>query len=100
MITLVPDMSQDQQGLRLYPNPVRESATFEIPVDNPGLIRITINDSHGAIVSIVQTYASMTGIEKISWNAKDASGADLVPGLYTFHVLSGEHGFTGKFVLH
>jgi len=99
MITLLPRMGQDQQGLNLYPNPVLESATFEIPVDKAGKIRIRIVDARGAIVSVLQSYASMPGTEIISWNAKDASGADLLPGLYMFHVVSGERNFTGKFVV-
>jgi len=41
----------------------------------------------------------MPGTEIISWNAKDAIGADLLPGLYMFHVVSGERNFTGKFVV-
>ncbi len=99
MITLVLEEEQDFTGLRIYPNPVLESAIFEIPVDKPGRILIEIVDSHGSLISILQAISAEVGTEKITWDVKDAGGNHLLPGLYVFRVFSGERIFSGKFMV-
>lgn len=64
-----------------------------------GKIWIEIVNAHGASVSIIQTYASQPGRELLSWEAKDASGGPLAPGLYMFQLVSGEKSYSGKFIL-
>ncbi len=91
VITMVPETGTDHTQLIIYPNPVLESATFEIPIDKAGKIRIEIVDSHGTLVSILQHSASEAGTERILWDVRDAGGNHLLPGLYIFRVLSGEH---------
>ena len=89
----------EQKNVMLYPNPMEESAIFEIPSDKPGKIRIEIIDSNGRVVSILESFSTLPGIERIPWDAKDASRSALPPGIYIFHVFSGERNHTGKFVV-
>ncbi len=98
-ITLVQGRGVDELKVKLYPNPVSETAVFEVPVDNPGKIRIEIVNAQGSLISIIQTYGTGTGPELISWDVRDVEGRPLLPGMFIFRVVSGTDIFSGKFVV-
>lgn len=100
ILTMLTDGGMEKNGIKIYPNPVKESAIFEIPLDDAGKIRIEIIDANGALISIIQAMGSGQGLETIHWDVKDAGGADLSPGIYVYRVLSGARIYSGRFIVH
>jgi hypothetical protein len=98
-ITHVRGRGLDDQKVKLYPNPVSETATFEVPIDKPGKIQIEIVNAQGSIVSIIQAYGTGAGTEMINWDVRDAEGLPLRPGMFIFRVVSGTDIFSGKFMV-
>lgn len=80
--------------LRLYgctPNPFTSTTSIEysIPAGSEGPVALIICDAAGRMVQSIQGLCTGPGIQTISWDGRDASGATLPGGVYFYRLSSG-----------
>ena len=93
------DNSDLSGGVRVYPNPVTTSATFEINLDHYGSVRLEICDVRGSRLSIREYYPCPSGKLQIHWEPESADGVRLAPGLYFYRIHTSGKSFGGKIMV-
>ncbi len=64
------------------PNPVTRHARFEITLDRPGIVSISVFDVTGRLVRNISSESRGAGIHIAEWDGRDASGAEVSSGAY------------------
>jgi hypothetical protein len=78
---------ENQPGIVAYPNPFRESITFELPAGNNAILALSILDIYGVPV-YHEPSENLKGIEnKFTWNGLNDSGIVVPDGLYIIKLL-------------
>jgi photosystem II stability/assembly factor-like uncharacterized protein len=81
------------------PNPFRGQAKIGYSLSQPGDVRLGIYNLRGQLVREIFSGKRSSGDFSASWNALDASGTRVAPGIYLCKLVSGKSEATRKFVL-
>lgn len=79
--------------LKVYPNPFRESLTFELSIDNPCRAQLKITDIFGADIEILTDEYLEPGIYSIPFNPRGLSS-----GVYLYYLKIGDKKFVDKII--
>jgi len=66
----------------LGPEPVRDAARFVIDLPSAATEAVVIHDVTGRVVRTLEKGAFGAGRHTVTWDARDASGARVRPGVY------------------
>jgi agmatine/peptidylarginine deiminase len=88
--------SYQNQGVSVYPNPLKSSTTFNLYNEKEGKVSIEIYSVMGDLVSIPISRTLTQGTHAIAWEGTGNNGQKLVPGIYLYHITSGSEISTGK----
>ena len=96
----VPSQIAERMTLEVYPNPFtrRLAITFSIPAQDASPLRFRVLDVAGREVSAFDA-AGGGRAGQIIWDARDANGAALAPGLYLLQLESSVGRLTRRIVL-
>lgn len=70
-------------------NPVRGGATLRCTLAREGPVRVAIHDAAGRAVRVLDGGVWPAGTHELAWDARDASGAPVAPGLYLARLSAG-----------
>jgi subtilisin family serine protease len=73
-----------ERGLQLAgdPNPLRTATTLRFTLAAPGTVRLRILDAAGRVVRVVADRSFAAGTHAITWDARNARGERVGPGVY------------------
>ena len=83
--------SYDNGALQVFPNPFQNELTIHYLVNDPGNIKLSIQDMNGRTMDILSETWQDTGQYEVQWNRTEK----LVPGIY-FVQLETENGIQNK----
>lgn len=89
----------ERPGLFVTPNPVISGATIHYSVTGSEPVVISVFDLQGRLVSSMELGVEPPGEHSLWWNAEDASGSPLQPGVYFLRLSSGGEVLTGRLVV-
>ncbi|MBD3288075.1 T9SS type A sorting domain-containing protein [candidate division KSB1 bacterium] len=100
LITLPEEYSLQQN----YPNPFNPETVIEYHLPQASDVSISIYNIRGQLVRTLVNGYKEAGIHHAIWNSTDATGADIVSGIYLYRIkATGEDGrkysFTRRMVL-
>lgn len=75
--------------VNVYPNPFNETAVFEVTLVNANNVKIEIMDLTGKKIVELNNSNLSAGSYKFNWNGKNASGTNVVSGLYFCRITTG-----------
>jgi len=81
-----------------YPNPFNPSTIITYSLEKPGQTEISIFNSIGQQVRILQDNWLPAGTYKLMWDALDQNGEPVSPGIYFIKMSSGSYSDTKKIV--
>ncbi len=82
-----------------YPNPFTGSSVIEFGLNVAGTAEITIFDSVGRLMRIIDKRYFSAGTHTVTWNGKDSQDQRVAPGLYYYRIRNGDDGLlSGKIV--
>ena len=70
-------------------NPVRGVATLRCTLAREGRVRVTIHDAAGRAMRELDGGVRPAGTHDLAWDARDAAGAPVAPGLYLARLSAG-----------
>jgi hypothetical protein len=82
--------------LRVWPNPLRETASISFRLDAPGPVVLTLHDALGREIRRLETSAAGTrggtsGVDgSIRWDGRDGRGRAVPGGVYVMRLSAGE----------
>jgi len=82
-----------------YPNPFNNLITFEVAVEKETAISFEIVDLQGRKIVTLVNEKRLPGMFKIQWDASNADGTPLSPGIYVYRMKTGEVALSGKITL-
>ncbi len=82
-----------------YPNPFRESTTFNFSLENRGQVQLSILDLNGRELVKILDGDQPKGEHRITWDGTGKDGARLSQGIYFYKFLSGEKYTIGRVLL-
>lgn len=82
-----------------YPNPFNPSTTISFEVPKPGRITLTIINSAGQIVRVLEDRWHGAGRHTATWDGKDAHGLPVASGIYFYRIKTNEWSSTKKMSL-
>ena len=85
--------------LRTYPNPFNPRTTVTYFVAQPNLVRLSIHDVRGRLVTTLVDRWHSPGQYSVPWNGVDGGGVGLGSGLYFVRYTTGAESRTHKVVL-
>lgn len=96
---LVADLSNTEEAKDLAisatvsPNPVVESATFNVTIPQNGMYSLDVYDQNGSLIVNILDGELAADNHTFEWNGTDRNGNPIAQGLYIYR-LSGNNGFT------
>lgn len=86
-------ISQSQKSLevKVYPNPAKEQVTFKVPLNYGEKTTVSIYNSIGKLIEILNTSTSSTIDQEFTWRPNGVSA-----GIYYYQVASGNEIKRGK----
>lgn len=99
IITSVPLGEITDLALTLAPVPVRATTTASFRVPSAGPVTLEVFDIAGRLVTRVEERAAAAGPYSISWNGRDARGAEAGSGVYFLRVSAGTLSATERTVV-
>ncbi len=81
-------------SVKVYPNPINDRATIVLKLDNTNAVSLTIYDSFGRTLEVLQEKRKDAGIHKIEWNASTVS-----PGVYYCRISFNGSIITKKLII-
>lgn len=82
-----------------YPNPFNPSTTIQFVLPHETTVNLTVFDAQGRRVLTLLDEKRFAGINRITWNGKDATGAAVSAGLYFCRLTTDNHEYTRKILL-
>jgi hypothetical protein len=83
VVTAVPDeLLSGAPTLHVFPNPMRGSCTFDLPLSAAAGGRLIVYDLRGRIVRLLDPGAVGGNGSRMTWDGADAHGARVRPGTY------------------
>jgi len=99
IITSVPLGEITDLALTLAPVPVRATTTASFRAPSAGPVTLEVFDIAGRLVTRVEERAAAAGPYSISWNGRDARGAEAGSGVYFLRVSAGTLSATERTVV-
>ncbi len=105
MIAWVPGMtavSETPREFRVsapYPNPFNPSVTIGYTLPERMHVRLTVYDSVGRTVAVLEDGMQGAGVHSALWNGRSDRGETLGSGVYLYRVEAGSHHAQGKMTL-
>jgi hypothetical protein len=84
--------------LMIYPNPFTDRVTIGYSIAEKGRTLVEVFDLTGRRVSILQDAIQEAGTYELQWDATDASGQQVISGIYLCRIQSGGFVKTEKIV--
>jgi len=82
-----------------YPNPVLEITNFEFYMLKNEVCKISIFDNSGNIVSKVEDFKAVEGVNHFEWKAVDLNGKKISSGVYFLELQFSNTAINHKFVI-
>jgi hypothetical protein len=82
-----------------FPNPSSDQVRIMLSTEEEGLAEWRIYDLSGRLVSHAGSQVLEAGQQTLTWDGKDLHGRAAQPGIYFYHVATGEWEATGRVVL-
>jgi hypothetical protein len=83
----VPASSVDApNGIKIGPNPMRESARIDFDVPDGGEVSVSVFDAEGRAVRELLGRKVGAGPTSATWDGRDAAGASMPPGVYFIRI--------------
>jgi hypothetical protein len=83
-------------ALRAAPNPTRAGAAIDFTLPRAGEIELALFDALGRRVRTLARGAYAEGPVHLSWDGRDARGAEAAPGVYLLRLSTQGHGETQR----
>jgi hypothetical protein len=94
------DVNPTAAKVSVFPNPFAGRLNLVVPVLGGQTISAGIYDNTGRFVRKLSTPQHPTlGAQSLTWDARDARGARVAPGIYFYRVMTGNQEYTGKVIL-
>jgi hypothetical protein len=87
-------MDAGRSEVRVYPNPVRDEATFAVMVPRESHLQLAIYDLHGRLVTSLHNGPAEAGLQTFRWLPDG-----LAPGIYTWRLQTESDSQSGKLLL-
>ena len=84
--------------LKVFPNPSTGPLTFEVLLEEKKDVELNVFNMNGKQVGVVYEGTLREGIHYLQWNA-GSLGARLKPGMYFYHLVTGNRSESGKFII-
>ena len=85
--------------LNNYPNPFNLSTTINYSLSKDGLVKLSIYNIRGQLVTKLVTNPQTKGTYKVTWNGTDQTGKRVSPGLYFCRIEINGKTLTNKMIL-
>jgi len=85
--------------LNNYPNPFNLSTTINYSLAKDGLVKLSIYNIRGQLVTKLVTNPQTKGTYKVTWNGTDQTGKRVSPGLYFYRIETNGKTLTNKMIL-
>jgi len=85
--------------LNNYPNPFNLSTTINYSLSKDGLVKLSIYNIRGQLVTKLVTNPQTKGTYKVTWNGTDQTGKRVSPGLYFYRIETNGKTLTNKMIL-
>mgnify|MGYP001586604617 FL=1 len=82
-----------------HPNPFFRSTTIPFTTAEPTQVRITVVDSTGKEIMLLDDRFRNAGSHEVSWNGQDVQGRTMPNGVYFYQISSPEGSITKSMVL-
>jgi len=92
----VPEEARFVSSVRAYPNPMRGTTTLSFTLPQPQDVRLAVYDISGRLVAKIDDGHREAGLQEITWDGRDANGAEVASGIYLCRLDAGEHHATRK----
>lgn len=93
------DISLGNTVRQNYPNPFSETTTISYSLTQAGKVRITIFDSNGHLVRVVEEKTREPGSYTVEWDGRSEDGSVVSSGVYFCRIEAGTKDTTKKIVL-
>jgi hypothetical protein len=90
----IEEVASHQSLVVIYPNPVSDQVTFNIKLEDPSKVALTVYNSLGQPVAIIVDEPLVKGNHLFTWNAEN-----LLPGIYFYRMSMDGQALTGKLVI-
>jgi len=87
------------QILSIAPNPFSMSSSIVFHSPGVSQVGLEVYDTAGRLVRTQDLGSSPAGQHSVSWDGRDASGAELSPGIYFIRLVSAEEEVSAKVVI-
>jgi hypothetical protein len=84
---------------RNFPNPFTPSTTIEYTLAAPTVVHLTVYDTRGGLVAVLEEGSRAAGTYTVHWDGRDARGAPVGSGTYFYRLRAGKKVTAGKMVL-
>lgn len=99
LITSVAEVPKEFQVAAPYPNPFNPSVTIGYTLPEQTQVRLTIYDSLGRMVTVLENGMRDAGSHEVVWNGRSNKGETLGSGIYLYRIEAGIHHAKGKMTL-
>ena len=93
------DISLGDVARQNYPNPFSETTTISYSLTEPGKVRITVYNSKGGLVKVVEDITRESGSWEAEWDGTAEDGSAVSSGVYFCRIETGTKNTTKKIVL-
>ncbi|OPL18087.1 MAG: hypothetical protein AVO35_06170 [Candidatus Aegiribacteria sp. MLS_C] len=83
----------------ICPNPFTMSSSIVFQSPGVSQVGLEVYDTAGRLVRTEDLGSSPAGQHSVSWDGRDASGAELSPGIYFIRLVSAEEEVSAKVVI-
>ena len=92
-------LNNSLQVMGNYPNPFNEQTNIEFEIETAGEVQITIYDSKGNQIQILECNDCPAGKNALQWNGIDKAGNKASSGVYYYEVRYGKATQTRKMII-
>ncbi len=82
-----------------YPNPFNPATTLRYNLIEADLVQLTVYNVLGQQIRVLIDQVQEAGGYQVEWDATDASGQRVAPGLYLYRLEAGDQTAVGKMLL-
>ena len=82
-----------------YPHPFNPATTLRYNLVEAGQVQLTVYNVTGQQIRVLADQTQEAGAYRVEWDATDASGQQVAPGLYLYRLVAGDQTAVGKMLL-
>ena len=98
-VTAVSETPKEFRTAAPYPNPFNPSVTIGYTLPEQLHVRLTVYDSLGRRVAVLEDGIRGAGRHEAVWNGRSSRGETLGSGIYLYRIEAGTHRAQGKMTL-